>query len=166
MKHTEAIHLDGHTTYIGQEHIENALSKPVGKSFFANLDMSSWALITERDVFISNRKDLDNCGYTVPAENTATFSIRLTVEKNNGRGFSELIVQCGDFQIVATAGTFGNHDVVCGGHLGLSVSVNIGSDFNQCFTLSQQEEHSVQYRHSKDYKKEGAKLSIVRTGIV
>ncbi|KAL9558134.1 hypothetical protein MBANPS3_001040 [Mucor bainieri] len=161
-QHVDSIRLPGGTIYHGKSLLENNLFKPIGEKFLhcivTNSDMSSWVLITELDVFISNRKDLDNCGYRVPEENTAIFTIKVTVEKNQGRGYSELVMQAGDYQIVATGGLYGNQEVVCGGFLGSSVPDAIGSDLGKCFTLTHQKEFQMQHRHLRDYKKHGAKI--------
>lgn len=115
-RHGQTIHVTG-TTYHGKEHLETYFFQPVGEKslhcIITNSGMSSWVLITKFDVFIPNKKDLNGCGYSAPAENIATFSVKTTVEKNKGRPFLELIIQCGDYQLVATAGLYGRQDRVC-----------------------------------------------------
>lgn len=89
-QHNQSNHLLDGTTYHSKSHLETNFFQPVREKFIhciiTNDNMSSWVLITELDVFISNRKDLDNCGYRVPAEKQQCSASKLqrkrTIAKN------------------------------------------------------------------------------------
>lgn len=118
--------------------------------------MKHWLLLTKVDIFLPNRKDIDSCSYDLESTELSEFSIKISKDKNQGRGYSELTIQAGCFQILATGGIYGNQDTLLGGFLGSSIPSNSIHEYNTCYTLHQPKESRCFYRLLRDYSKLGA----------
>ncbi|KAG0739956.1 hypothetical protein G6F23_008599 [Rhizopus arrhizus] len=92
--------------------------------------MKHWLLLTKVDIFLPNRKDIDSCSYDLESTELSEFSIKISKDKNQGRGYSELTIQAGCFQILATGGIYGNQDTLLGGFLGSSIPSNSIHEYN------------------------------------
>lgn len=135
----EALTWDDRSTYDHKEVIETKVFKPVDERFVHSIltytDMKHWLLLTEVGIFLPNRKDIDSCSYDLESTELSEFSIKISKDKNQGRGYSELTIQAGCFQILATGGIYGNQDTLLGGFLGSSIPSNSIHEYNTCYTL-------------------------------
>jgi hypothetical protein len=156
----EVLTWDDRLTYDCKEIIEAKVFKPVGEKFIhcilTDTDMEHWVLLTEFDVFIPNRKDIDSCNYDLNSMELSKFSVKVTKDKNQGRGYSELIIQAGCFQILSTGDIYGNQDTTIGAFLGSSIPSNTIHEYNTCYTLREPKTSRSFYRLLRDYGKPGA----------
>jgi hypothetical protein len=99
---------DDRTTYDHKEVIETKVFNPVGEIFvhsiFTDANTEHWLILTEVDIFLPNRKDIDSCSYDLETTKLSQFSIGIIKDKNQGREYFELTIQAGCFQVLATGG--------------------------------------------------------------
>jgi hypothetical protein len=112
--------------------LEENLFKPVDQKFVESVIItpSIWILLTEVDIFITDRKDLDDCAYHLEPEKTHGLSIKTSTNKYLGAGYKELVMQYGSYQILGLAGIYGNNEHVLGGFLGSSVPCELPEESN------------------------------------
>ncbi|CEJ01802.1 hypothetical protein RMCBS344292_15823 [Rhizopus microsporus] len=157
---SEALIWDDRITYDHKEVIETKVFKSVGERFVHSIltdtNIKHWLLLTEVDIFLPNKKNIDSCSYDLESTELSKFTIKISKDKNQGRRYSELTVQAGCFQILSTGGIYRNQDTLLGGFLGSSIPSNSTHEYNTCYTLRQPKESRCFYRLLRDYSKPDA----------
>lgn len=122
-------------------------------SILTDTNMKHWLLLIEMNIFLPSKKDIDSCSYDLESTELSKFSTKISKDKNQGRRYSELTIQAGCFQILATGRIYGNQDILLGGFLGSSLPSNSIHEYNTCYTLRQPKESRCFYRLLRDYSK-------------
>lgn len=77
--------------------------------------------MTEVDIFYTNRPDIDDCAIDAPLFDLTKLTIKVAENKYHKTPFYELVIQDGQFQILALGGLFGDNNGSVNGFFGSSV---------------------------------------------